>query len=252
MSQTDYDAKLAQILSIPLDAIKKPNLPVRIALQEAENLTHWCQADKDALIGAGFDWALVEDLPQRIGALRQAESRWFSERFSREESQKRWELESPQAYALRDQLLRAMRYAYRHDEALLKRVAEITAGSGHADMIQDLNDIAALGREFSEPLVAINLDLAELQRAAAISDAMASLLAVVHGERADSNSARIIRDQAFSLLKQAVDELRACGQYALWDNEARRDGYYSDYQRSSRRNRSANNPPVEEIESTPA
>jgi hypothetical protein len=38
-------------------------------------------------------------------------------------------------------------------------VSAITDGSGHADMIQDLNDIAVLGRENPDPLTAIGFDL---------------------------------------------------------------------------------------------
>ena len=71
-------------------------------------------------------WAWVQDLPQRIGALREAESLWFKERFGREEAQQQWDQEAPAAYALRDQMLRAMRYAYRRDDALLKRVSDTT------------------------------------------------------------------------------------------------------------------------------
>lgn len=235
MSTSSYEAKLPQIQAITGDAIKKPNMPVKIFLQEAENLFHWAQQDQAALKKARLDWALVEDLPTLAGALREAESRWSQERHSREDAMRLWDVESPQAYALRDQLLRAMRYAYRRDETLLRRVSEITAGSGHADMIQDLNDIATLGRQHSAPLVDIDLDLAELQRAADTAGRMADLLAQVNGERSADNTARVVRDQAYTLLKQAVDEVRACGQYVFWDSESRRLGYHSDYLRSLRK-----------------
>ncbi|HVL02729.1 MAG TPA: hypothetical protein VM553_23075 [Dongiaceae bacterium] len=235
MTQAHFAAKQSQILAIAPDAIRKPNMPIKTFIQEAADLFEWARKDILALLGAGLDHALFDDIPARIDALREAESLWFRVRYSHEQAQQQWEQEAPKAYALRDRLLRAMRFAFRRDDALLKRVAEITAGSGHADMIQDLSDIAALGREFSGPLLAINLDLAELDHAVATASAIAVLLAQVNGERADNNSARVVRDQAYTLLKEAVDEVRACGQYALWDNETRRDGYFSDYQRSARR-----------------
>lgn len=253
MSQADYSAKQSQFLAIAPDAIRKPNLPIRIFLQEAENLHQWCQLDKPVLTAANFDWAIVDDLPLRIGALREAESRWFRERFSHEQAQQQWELESPNAYGLRDQLLRAMRYAFRRDDALLKRVANIAAGAGHADMIQDLNDIAALGRDFAGLLLAVNVDLAELDRAAMTAATMAVLLAQANGERADNSSARVVRDQAYTLLKNAVDELRACGQYALWNNAVRREGYFSGYQRAVRRSSATSSgEPATEASATPA
>ena len=54
-------------------------------LQEAENLYHWCLEDKEALTDKNIDWSMVEDLPVRCGALREAQSRWITTRFSHEE-----------------------------------------------------------------------------------------------------------------------------------------------------------------------
>lgn len=240
MSSADYAAKLATLQDIDPQNMQKPNMPIKVYLQEAENLFNWVQQDQPQLQSAGLDWATwVQDLPTRIGALREAESIWFKERFGREEAQQQWEQDAPAAYALRDQLLRAMRYAYRRDEKLLKRVADIADGSGHADMIQDLNDIATLGRANAEPLVAVGVAVEQLDQAAATSDAMADLLAQVNGERADGNRARIIRDLAYTHLKEAVDEIRDAGQYVFWDNEARLEGYYGNYHRELQRKRSS-------------
>lgn len=234
MSSADLAALLPTLQAIPADTLKRPTFPVKIYLQEAENLVHWCQQDQAALTAARLDWTLVSGLPQRIGALREAESQWFNNRHSRDAAQQVWDEQAPQAYALRDKLLRDMRFAYRQDAALLKRVAEITEGTGHADMIQDLNDIAALGRIHSSPLNDIGVDLTLLDKAAATADGMADLLAQVNGERADNNGARVLRDQAFTHLKWLVDEIRACGQYVFWDNAERRAGYASQYLRATR------------------
>ncbi|MEC8812665.1 MAG: hypothetical protein VXY23_15230 [Pseudomonadota bacterium] len=234
MSSTDYAAKLALIEAIDPATLKKPNIPVKAYLQEAENLYHWAQEDKTTLQSAGLPWAWVQDLPQRIGALREAESLWFKERFGREEAQQQWDQEAPAAYALRDQMLRAMRYAYRRDDALLKRVSDIAEGTGHVDMIQDLNDVAILGRANAEPLLAVGVDAEALDLAASTAADMADLLAMVNGERAHGSSARVIRDQAYTHLKEAVDEIRACGEYVFWDNPARLDGYHSQYRRARR------------------
>lgn len=220
--------------TLPADSIRVPNMPIHTFIQEAEDLHHWCQKDKEALTGAGLGWSIVDDLPHRARLLREAESHWFRERFSREEAEKEWNQSSPRAYELRDRLLRAMRYAFRNDAAILKRVSQITAGTGHADMIQDLNDIAHLGRDNPAPLQAINLDLAELDLAATLSQEMGSLLAKVNGDRMENSSAKIRRDRAYTWLKLAVEEIRACGQYALFNNAERRNGYTSQYFRLRR------------------
>ena len=252
-----YEDKIDQIMAIPKDEIKLPNMPIDTFLQEAENLEHWCQADREALEGAGLPWSLVEDLPFRAGALREAESRWFHKRFTREEAQKQWNELSPGAYELRDGILHAMRYGFRDDPNLLSRVQAIAEGHSHDDMIQDLNDCAVLGRENAALLEAIGFDLSQLDQAAIASDEMADLLAASNSDRASDREVKRIRDRAYTFLKQAVDQVRACGQYVFWKDAERVQGYSSEYLRQVRRRFHTKPPeaaeiPVMEVEPTPA
>jgi hypothetical protein len=230
-----YEAELAELQAIPRDEVKTPSMPVDTFLQEAENLETWCRADRSALEAAGLPWSLVEALPRRAGALREAESRWFLQRFTREEAQQQWTELAPGAYDLRDTLLHAMRYAYRASPDLTARVAGIAAGNGHDDMIQDLNDAAVLGREHPEQLAAIGFDLERLDRAAALSAEMADLLAEAISDRETDRAVKTVRDRAYTHLKRAVDEVRACGQYVFWRDPDRLFGYASAYHRHQRR-----------------
>jgi len=226
-NKDDYLARISFIEAIPSTDMRSPNMPVDVFLQEAENMYQWCQPDKEQLVAAGLDWNLVLDLPGRAGALREAQSTWFSARFSRETTEKEWNEKSPLAYDLRDQVLRALRYAFRQQADLLARVGAISEGRGHADMIQDLNDLAVLGKANPEPLAKINFDMALLDTAADTAKAMADLLSRSNTERSDSSQERIIRDKAFTYLRQVVEELRACAQYVFWRNEERLKGYAS-------------------------
>ena len=59
-----------------------------------------------------------------------------------------------------------------------------------------------------------------------------------------------MRDQAYSLLKDAVDEIRVCSQYVFWDNTSLRDSYSSEYLRSLRKAAGGKSPetdPSEEV-----
>jgi hypothetical protein len=80
-----------------------------------------------------------------------------------------------------------------------------------------------------------------LDKAALMSGEMAALLAVVVGDRAAANSAKKLRDQAYTHLKEAVDEIYEYGQYVFRDNEERRKRYYSQYLLSLR-NRNSTKP----------
>ena len=242
----DYDAKIGVITTIKQEDVKTPNLPVDTFTQEAENLFTWAKKDKEPLIGAGLDWKLFKDVPVRCGALREAESRWFSTRFTREEAQREWIEKSPEAYDLRDQLLHAFTYAYRNNSNLSGRVSAIRDGATHADMIQDLNNIAVIGRENTDHLKMINFDLVKLEEAAKTADDMAALLGTATSED-DESEAKKIRDKAYTHLKEAVDQIRGCGQYVFWRDKERVKGYSSQYHRRQNVSRSKGEDDVPEV-----
>ena len=141
----DYNAKLANIQAISDADITEPRMPVNAALQEAENLHHWSMDDAKQLKKVGITNAMIQDLSVRAGACREAQSNWNKDYHSQQEAQKEWAEQAPLAYDFRNDLLASLRFAYRKDDSLLSRVKAITEGNGHADMIQDLNDIAVLG-----------------------------------------------------------------------------------------------------------
>ena len=228
MSKENYEGKLATLEPIANNNPARPAMPIDAALQEAENLFVWAQADQAALEGIGFDWATWGvDLPVRAGALRYAQSLWVSERYSQEEAQRNWKAAAPTAYELRDDLLADFRYAFRKRDDLLSRVREISEGSGDADMIQDLSDLSALGKANLAELEAIKFDPARLDLAAGKADELADMLALANGASQDNSKAKLLRDAAFVHLKEAVDEIRTAGKYLFRKQKDRYQGYIS-------------------------
>jgi hypothetical protein len=229
MSKQDYDVKLSILEAMNKDQVKEPDMPVSVALQEAEDLKEWCLTDKDALTKAGLNWQLVDDLPVRIGACRYIQSQWQKDYLTKEEAQKEWKLQSPAAYALRDELVHHFLHAFHNYPDLLSKAQKISEGSGHADMIQDLSDLSILGIANPGPLKEINLDMTMLDKAAVLSEEMASLLAKANGQKLGDNNLKITRDKAYMHMKQAVDEIRRHGKYAFWRTPEREKGYVSKY-----------------------
>ncbi|QGY46171.1 hypothetical protein GM418_21630 [Maribellus comscasis] len=236
----DYNARLSDIKAIPDEETLEPGIPVDVALQEAENLHHWSLNDATALAVVGITSDMINDLPVRAGACREAQSIWNKDYRSQQEAQKEWAEQAPEAYAFRDDLLASLRFAYRKDDALLSRVSAITDGSGHADMIQDLNDIAVLGRENPDPLTAIGFELTQPDLAATRADELADLLAEANGDKADPNESKIIRDKAYTYLKALVDEIREAGKYVFRKDKNRLKGYSSEYWKKLHRKQSSN------------
>lgn len=229
MSKEQFEQELPQIEAISEKNLSYPAIPVDVALQEAEDLLVWCLPDMDLLVKAGLDKKLVENLPARIGALRYSQSQWQKDFRSLEEAQKEWALKSPAAYDLQTELIHHFLFAYYKEPDLYARTQKIAEGSGHADMIQDLSDLAALGKANQKPLEAIHLDLSQLDKAETMSQQMAVLLANANGKRMEDNKMRLLRDKAFVYMKEAVDEIRRCGQYVFWRDDQKYKGYISKY-----------------------
>ncbi len=224
-----YQAKLAEALALESSAIKTPYMPIGIFLQESEDLRYWAIKDKEALLAAGLDENILDNLDVTIGATREAQSIWMENLKTRKDAEQRWKDESPAAFNLRDEMIHAFRYAYSQFDDLLVQLNTINEGGGSADMIQDLNDLAVMGRSNPEPLQRINYDMTKIERAAQLSEEMAELRAMANGDKQEDNEALTIRNQMYTLLKQLVDEIRACGKYLFWRDENRLKGYVSKF-----------------------
>lgn len=228
-STNDYNELLPVFAAMkPAEALA-PNIPIDVFVQESENLYHWCIDDQGELTRVGLDWALVTSLPTRAGACREAQSLWVKEHNTRKQAEQAWKEQAPAAFDLRDQLIHDFRFAFRKSDHLLARVDEIAQGDTSSDMVQDLNDLAILGRANPGLLTPINFDLTKLDLAADVSDRMGDLLGATNGERKEDSEAMLVRDKAFTYLKQAVDEIRECGKFAFWRTPERMKGYISNY-----------------------
>lgn len=227
----NFEDKKAAIAAVKNEDVQIPYMPVKEYLQEAEDLHQWALHDKDALLGAGLDEAVLNDLPVLTGATRHAEALWAKEVNMQQEARREWNVAGPEGYELRDGLLHSFRYAFRKRPDLINRVRAIDEDTGHPDMIQDLQNLAVLGKANPQLLEAINMDLSLLDKAAETSDSLAETLAIANGERYTMNEAKLTRDKAYTLLKAAVDEVRECGKYVFWRNDDRLVGYASQYNR---------------------
>ncbi len=224
--QNDFEAWKDQIESLSPENVKLPSQPIDDFVASTETLAVKADEDRDALAAAGMDVNLIDELPPLSGALRYCQALWMSEYRAREEAQKEWLEQSPQAYELRDELLHHFVFAYRHQDDLLKKVKRIREGRTHADMVQDLVDIAVLGEKYPEPLTAINLDLNLLTQSRTVSHAMSELLAASNGAAGDSSVNKQLRDKAFTLLAEKARIVRDYGQYVFWKDEDRKKRYY--------------------------
>ena len=112
--------------------------------------------------------------------------------------------------------------------AALKEISQI----GHyAGMIQDLNDLSVLGKANPRLLEVIGFDFSLLDKAGQTSSEMADLLAAMTCDTEKRSEFKRIRDQAYTHLKEAVDEIREAGKYVFRQNKKHSVGYTSQYMR---------------------
>jgi len=225
-----FDELKPQITQIK--QVELPTMPMDVYNQQAENLAIWAREDLSELQARGLTPELLDDLEKRTDASRYAQGIWFKERHARQEAEMEWREQSPAAYKLRDRLIDEFEFAFYQKPSLLARVDEVKKGTGHADMIQDLTNLALLGKDNQALLEDINTDVALLDTALATSDAMATLLAMANGEKAEDNATKHMRDQAYTYLKEVVDEVRRYGRFVFRQNKARLVGYQNSYKKA--------------------
>ncbi|WP_289528664.1 hypothetical protein [Labilibaculum sp. K2S] len=229
--QNDFETNKEEIQAFPLKDVKLPDTPIDIVAADAETLQVEAIEDKEALVAAGLDWSKTENLRTRAGALRYCQAVWMSEYRARQEAQKEWLNLSPEAYNFRDEMLHHFSFAYRAYPDIKTKIARIRDGNGHADMIQDLIELAVLGEKYPEPLAVINFDVTLNQKARTTARTMSELLAASNGSKDDSSANKVIRDKAYTLLIEDMRIIREIGQYVFWRNPERKEKYVNTYKR---------------------
>ncbi|TAJ04867.1 hypothetical protein DMA11_23725 [Marinilabiliaceae bacterium JC017] len=227
--QSDYEAWKERINAVISKTVKTPNIPVDTCCAQAETIAAEATKDKELLTNAGLNPILIDELVPLSGALRYCQAQWMSEFRARQDAQKEWLKKSPAAYELRNELLHHFSFAYRDHDNIKKKVTRIREGSSHADMIQDLLELAVLGENNQDPLTTINLDLSLLENAKKLSKEMADLLASANGSSDHSSNNKLLRDKAFTLLAEHMSTIREYGRYVFWRDEERREKYINDH-----------------------
>lgn len=232
-NRTEFENLKETLEAIPENEVKLPNMPVEVFIIEAESLYNTALVDKEKLLARGLKAEVIDNLPFGVGALSYAEGEWDTERFAKEEAEKEYNIKSPDGFKLRSNLLDELSFAYDGDSMLESRVDSIRKGSGNADMIQDLMALALLGKKNPEPLTQTNFDFTLLDKSEELSAELAAILGKANGTREDNSPNKLMRDKAYTYLKQQVDIVRKYGKFVFRDDENHAAKYASEYKRSN-------------------
>ncbi len=211
------------------NARKPHHIPVNTYVEEADALYIWARTDKERLMEMGLAGELLEDIPARAGALREAQSLWMVERMDKFETEKQWEKEYPEAVELYNELVSIYRFAFRKEPGRLKSLKALSRKRTLPFFIQGLNDLGFIGTQADyEPLLtAVRFDRSLAERAVEMADRLAELSGRQSADRSPETSGLVLRNQAYTHLKEAVDQVREFGQYVFKKDKDRLVGYRS-------------------------
>lgn len=225
MSNSDFSPEELDMLhAIPVNEVKYPSMPIAVYIQEAYDLYTFSKDHLPQLLAAGLSPGLHESLAARVDLCIKAQSAWASDQAT---NPAKAELEEARQFMA--ELIRLYRYGLRQQPQHLKRIRRIANQRSNAALFQNLLTMAIIGEEDRELFLPPGLDPALPARARYLSDYLPALYAEYTNKQKSKSDSRRLRDRAFTLLKQAVDELRICGRYLFADNPRLYKGYCSDF-----------------------
>jgi hypothetical protein len=167
----------------------------------------------------------IKDLPNRIGALRQAQALWYKASGIKEEALMAWKIEEPLAYEMLREALSVFRFVFRNIPDKLQQVLYIILRFGENDFVSDFSTLVKLGRENIFLIKKYKINLSILNSLNNKAQTFEALLEEANGANQEDSQALIMRNKAFTHLKHAVDEIKAYGRFIFKDDETRLKGY---------------------------
>jgi len=205
--------------------------PVKVFIDEAENLHTRASIDLPLLSKYGLPAESLDLLLAYTGALRTAQSNWEVKLTDKAKAIKAWNAEAPAMYNLRKELFDHMDFAFRNAPNLLKKLAEIKKGYSRADAVQDMASLSVLGKDNAALLEAISFDISKFELSAEMADHMGTLLGEINGRMYFEDDLKLIRDKAYTLAKRVLDEICSYGKFVFRDKPEKVRSYASKYNR---------------------
>ncbi len=114
-------------------------------------------------------------------------------------------------------------------QQLLKELKNIKNGKGHRDMLIDLLELEIIGREYNELLTKTLFDFTLLDRAKTLHEEVTRAYADMRVHGRQTSKAILIRDKAYTWLKETMDEIRKYGKFVFSNDADRLKLYKSEY-----------------------
>lgn len=227
------DVDDAALLALDASQAEAPDIPVSIAVAEWKSLASVARKELRTLSRLGIGAQPIATLEALARRLTQLEKAWQSARGKRVTGAAT-DKQRVAAEALKREMLAAGEWACRHDDYALKTLARIREGTGLADTVQDLRDLASFWEQHDDERARTKLRAADLDRARSLADAL-SAPAGAESRDPDAARAQELRNRCFWAGNVVAGEIRQCGRYAFSDDPKRAARFPARYRAELRR-----------------
>lgn len=227
----NFEAIREKLEALPEKSVIHPTIPVEVLTDEGIDLHFTAKNDAEKLAVAGITEAIINELMTAAHGLRYLESIWIHEYKILTEGQKLWKDLRNEALELRAETLHFCRFVFRNDEMKMKVIQEIAKGRRNADLIQDLSDLTHFCELNKEALLAVNFSEEKMARIKYLLAACSEYMGIAHEDTNLKSPSMLIRNRAFTYLKQLIDEVRVAGKFVFRQKPDRLKLYASEYRR---------------------
>ncbi|MDG5814452.1 hypothetical protein QA601_05145 [Chitinispirillales bacterium ANBcel5] len=234
---TEYESydKLAPVLmNETFETLRRPDMPVDVSAHEGYVFVLLLRKDEEELKNIGYDPAITNRIKELVGTFCIAEAKLTAILGDLHEAVKVWREHRAEGYKLRKKVLGALRFACREDKEALEKLQPFPRRPKQEIMILNLHFLSELGKKYKHHLKQINFDMAEINRCKTFGDKLSRLYAKAYSEEGPCKM-RVLRNKAFTRMKELMAEARAYVQYLFHDNPEHLRLYSSEYRRKNYR-----------------
>lgn len=186
--------------------------------------------DRDTFIHGGLNPLYMDTLTQRLETYSDKVVEADTAISTENSVKTAWKDGEQRGYALKREFHHHYPFLYRNNSSVLSEVKEVISGSGRSDMILDLKKFAAIGKSNPAELENANLfDINWLDESAQLHIELTDLLAQLEAAPKDTKELTFAKNQAFTFLEIALNEIREYARYIFHGNEEKLKQYKRDY-----------------------
>ena len=222
-----YESLLPQISAIT--EYTPPPMPVEEAVGEANRVIALIKEDRAKLELSGIKLHYLDSFEARAGAMIWSAVEMITHVNKQSTAKQEWKELKPEAKKVRQNLLKALKRAFREDNDLSDALKSIISGRSRHDWLMDFLSISRLAQENREKLQEIHADLSLIERSAELFEKLSDILARMVIEPDEIRSAKVVYYKAWTYFRQALKEVYEAGQYIFDEDDPRHSLYYSEY-----------------------